>query len=401
MSPRPPDLPMKILHIAPTPFFSDRGCHIRIHDQIAALQRQGHDILLTTYHHGRDVPGITTRRSLRVPWYSKVDAGFSWHKIYLDVLLFFTVWRACLNFKPDVIHGHLHEGAALGWATSLLASARKIPVVFDVQGSLTGEIKAYGSLGPLKKLLFLFTWLEKLVCKLPDFFICSSEAAAHLMKAEFGVPEEKIRVIREGVDESTCSVDDAKSVRKRLGIPQEKKIVGYIGSLIQAKGVDLLIQAMPAIRQRVENVHFLLAGYPLEDCRGRVDAIGAGDVTTLCGKVDYFQLFSHLAVIDVAVDPKEEGSGEGSGKILNYMAAGLPVVCFDTPANRALLGTNGIFAAPGDVMNLSEKIADVLADGSQASRIGAMNKERAFRDHCQASRTEVLEEIYQRLLADR
>ncbi|WP_031387045.1 glycosyltransferase family 4 protein [Desulfonatronum thiodismutans] len=391
---------MKILHIAPTPFFSDRGCHIRIHDQIAALQRQGHDVLLTTYHHGRDVPGIPTRRSLRVPWYSKVDAGFSWHKLYLDVLLFFTVWRACLNFKPDIIHGHLHEGAALGWATSLLASARKIPVVFDVQGSLSGEIKAYGSLGPLKKLLFLFTFLEKLVCKLPDFFVCSSEAAAHLMKAEFGVPEDKIRVIREGVDESSCSVDDASCLRESLGIPQEKMVVGYIGSLVRAKGIDLLIQAMPAIRQRVENVHFLLAGYPLEECQGRVDAIGTADVTTLCGKVDYFQLFSHLSVIDVAVDPKQEGSGEGSGKILNYMSAGLPVVCFDTPANRALLGADGRYAAPGDAMDLAEKIVALLLDSDQARIIGGNNQSCVFTKYSATTQARALEDIYRRLVTN-
>lgn len=388
---------MKILHIAPTPFFSDRGCHIRIHDQIAALQRQGHDVLLATYHHGRGVPGIPTRRSLRVPWYSKVDAGFSWHKMYLDVLLFFTAWRACLSFKPDIIHGHLHEGAALGWATSLLASARKIPVVFDVQGSLSGEIKAYGSLGPLKKLVFLFTWIEKLVCKLPDFFVCSSEAAAHLMKAEFGVPEDKVRVIREGVDVATCSVNNAKSVRERLGIPREKKVVGYVGSLVQAKGIDLLIQAMPIVRQRVGNVHFLLAGYPVEDCQERVDTMGTGDVTTLCGKVDYFQLFSHLAVIDVAVDPKVEGSGEGSGKILNYMAAGLPVVCFDTPANRAMLGDTGIFAAPGDVMDLAEKIIMLLLNPDQACLAGANNQACAYAKYLATTQVKALEEIYRRL----
>ncbi|GAB6059911.1 glycosyltransferase family 4 protein [Desulfonatronum parangueonense] len=392
---------MKILHIAPTPFFSDRGCHIRIHDQIAALQRQGHEVLLTTYHHGRDVPGIPTRRSLRVPWYTKVDAGFSWHKMYLDVLLFFTVLRACLTFKPDVIHGHLHEGAALGWATSLLASARKIPVVFDVQGSLSGEIKAYGSLGPLKKLVFLFVWLEKLVCRLPDFFVCSSEAAADLLKSEFGVAEAKISVIREGIDASTCSVDDTGSVRKRLGIPREKKVVGYIGSLVQAKGIDLLIQAMPVIRQRVENVHFLLAGYPFEKCRERVTAMGAGDVTTLCGKVDYFQLFSHLAVIDVAVDPKEEGTGEGSGKILNYMAAGLPVVCFDTPANHALLGDDGVYAIPGDARDLAEKIVGLLQDPQQAQRIGANNQARAFANYSASDQAKALEVIYRRLTTDR
>ena len=52
---------MKVLHIAPTPFFADRGCHIRIRNEIEALRQEGIEVVLCTYHHGQDVAGIKAR----------------------------------------------------------------------------------------------------------------------------------------------------------------------------------------------------------------------------------------------------------------------------------------------------------------------------------------------------
>ena len=46
--------------------------------------------------------------------------------------------------------------------------------------------------------------------------------------------------------------------------------------------------------------------------------------------MDFFELPRYLSMADVAVDPKIDEAGEGSGKIFNYMGAGLPVVCFNT-----------------------------------------------------------------------
>ena len=55
---------MKILIIAPTPFFADRGCHMRILEEARALRKLGHEITITTYHHGRNVDNLDIRRSL-------------------------------------------------------------------------------------------------------------------------------------------------------------------------------------------------------------------------------------------------------------------------------------------------------------------------------------------------
>src|SRR4051794_1135247 len=86
--------PLRILMVAPTPYFSDRGCHVRIYEEAKALQAQGHRLLIVTYHLGRDMDGIETLRIPTVPWYRKTSAGPSWHKPYLDVLLFFRALKA-------------------------------------------------------------------------------------------------------------------------------------------------------------------------------------------------------------------------------------------------------------------------------------------------------------------
>lgn len=129
-----------VLMVAPTPFFADRGCHVRILGEIRALQEEGCDITLCTYHNGRDIPGIRTVRIPCVPWYNKLAAGPSNHKYYLDLLLLWKSLATALRRRPDVIHAHLHEGAAIG---RFLSVVLRRPLVFDYQGSLTDELASH------------------------------------------------------------------------------------------------------------------------------------------------------------------------------------------------------------------------------------------------------------------
>ena len=107
---------MKILFVAPTPFFADRGTHIRILEEALALEKLGHQITIATYHIGRDIyqdveTKIDVRRIRRwLFWYKKLEAGPDWQKILLDLMLMRKVFYLARTQKPDVIHGHLHEG---------------------------------------------------------------------------------------------------------------------------------------------------------------------------------------------------------------------------------------------------------------------------------------------------
>ena len=74
----------RVLMIAPTPFFSDRGCHVRIYEEAAELGRRGVEVKVVTYPLGQDPPGIAVTRAARIVPYRRAEAGPSWRRLPLD-----------------------------------------------------------------------------------------------------------------------------------------------------------------------------------------------------------------------------------------------------------------------------------------------------------------------------
>ena len=110
--------------------------------------------------------------------------------------------------------------------------------------------------------------------------------------------------------------------------------------------------------------------------KAKADGMGLADHSTFTGRIAYEQAPGHLALGDVAVGPKMSAT-EGSGKLLNYMAMGLPVVAFDTPVSREYLAGHGSYAAPGDAGQLAERVLELVADRDGAARAGRRLRERA------------------------
>ena len=391
---------MKILHIAPTPFFSDRGCHIRILGEIKHLQSLGHAIMLATYHIGKDINNLNINRIINIPWYRKLEAGGSWHKLYLDILLLWTSIRTFLKFKPDIIHGHLHEGALIGWLVSLLASSERIPVVFDVQGSLSGEMESYGLINKKSMLKHIFFFIEKLICKLPQYFVCSAESNRSFLRSAMNLPDQKLFTVLDGIDSDLFYLLPGDKIREEIGIQNSKKIVLYTGSLMQSKGIDYFMEAIPEIIKHYHDVHFLIVGYPVEHSRRRAEQLKVENFIHFTGNVNYFELPKYLYIADVAVDPKVDDAGEGSGKIVNYMGAGLPIVCFESENNRAFLAENGFYAKPRDSSDLATKISHVLKNDEVATASGRANQKRVFENFSWAMSGEVLLQVYRQAIQD-
>lgn len=370
------DRPLKVLMIAPTPFFADRGCHMRILGEIRALQNLGYDIVLCTYHIGRDIPGIKTERIITIPWYHKLEAGSSWHKFYIDILLFFKSLRVFWREKPDIIHGHLHEGAIIGHFVRKL-SFRKVPLVFDSQGSLTRELLTYSFFKEGSLLQRLFGSIERWISRMPEYTVGSNVSVSEFLVQEMHLPVARVDTVIDGVhgdffDPKTVDPD----LRKKLGLDPMKRIVLYTGALLKSKGIDYLWQAIPHVLKKNPDCFFVIVGYPVEDSKALVESLGVGDQVLFVGQVDYFQLPSYLYLADLAVDPKLDEAGEASGKIINYMGAALPIVCFEGPNNRKFLGEHGIFARSGDPVDLADKIVATLLDRGGARAIGLNNQKR-------------------------
>jgi glycosyltransferase involved in cell wall biosynthesis len=187
----------RVLMIAPTPFFADRGCHVRILGEAKALIRLGHELILCTYFLGRDVDGIPTERTIAFPWYRKLSAGPSWHKLYIDLFLLWKVLMTCRRFRPDIIHAHLHEGVVIGKIASRLFH---IPLIADLQGSLTEEMLAHGFLPNRRWPVALCRWLERKINQMPAHVIVSSTQTARACIDRYGIAASRVSSVMDGVD---------------------------------------------------------------------------------------------------------------------------------------------------------------------------------------------------------
>jgi glycosyltransferase involved in cell wall biosynthesis len=151
----------------------------------------------------------------------------------------------------------------------------------------------------------------------------------------------------------------------------------YLGLLADYQGTDHLLQAAAAICRRRDDVHFVIAGFPSVDrYRQQAERLGIASHCSFPGKVPYEDAPAMLGLGDVAVAPKLSAT-EGAGKLLNYMAMGLPAVAFDTPVSREYLGDDGIYAAAGDSLALAHEIEALLDDASARQQLSARLRARA------------------------
>lgn len=350
--------------VAPTSFFADYGCHVRILEEVRALEARGHTVRVCTYHNGRDLPGVDIRRSVDVPWLKRAEVGSSRHKAYLDVALFAETLRQAIGFRPDIIHGHLHEGALIG---AVVGRILRKPVVFDYQGSLTEEMLDHGFIRKRGLRERFFRRLEHRIDRLPAAIIASGIAAVSYLHAT-GLSSEQVVLIHDGVDICRFNPEIARAerdaVRERLGIPLDAPVVVYLGLLAEYQGTSLLLDAAKIIRARRDDVYVVVAGYPGADRYSfQATAMGLNGHVLFPGRVAYEDAPALLAAGDVAVAPKLSTT-ESNGKLLNYMALGLPVVATDTPTNRAILGGLGHIVSPGDPQSLADTIERALTDSS-------------------------------------
>src|SRR5690242_10736970 len=119
---------VRILMIAPEPFFEPRGTPFSEFHRIRALTRLGHTVDLATYPFGRDVQiaGLQTFRCVKPPFLSRVRIGPSWAKVPLDLSLAFTATRLALTRRYDAVHSH-EEGGLIG---ILLARWLRVPHLY-------------------------------------------------------------------------------------------------------------------------------------------------------------------------------------------------------------------------------------------------------------------------------
>lgn len=369
-------------------------------EETLALQELGHEVLIVTYYMGNDVPGLSIQRTWPLPWRADYEVGSSRHKIAFDLYLTAKSIQVGYQFRPDIIHGHMHEGALIG---SLVARLLRKPLVFDFQGSLTGEMVDHNFLNPSGPFFPWVRHLEGIIDRLPDIILTSSIRAQRLLSQKFGVNETIINTLPDCVDANrfnpaNFSEEDREKLRQDLGIPPKRPIVVYLGLLTDYQGIPHLLQAAAFIKKQGNLIHFLVMGFPnVEHYQQMADKLDVSDQVTFTGRIGYVDAPRYLSLGDLAVSPKVSAT-EGSGKVLNYMAMGLPTIASDTPVHHEYLADLGIYLTPGDSIGLAETIARYFNNPNETSCLGRKLRERAIDNYNWRQAGEIISLIYERLL---
>ena len=379
--------------IAPTPFFSDRGCHVRIYEEATALLKKGHEVKICTYHLGKDMPKIPTIRTINIAWYKKVSAGASFHKIYIDVLLFFLVMHTARRYKPDVIYAHLHEGAFLGKVVSKIFG---IPLFFDYQGSLVGEMLDHNFIKKGSLLYKIFNKLENYVNKSADVIFTSSSVAYEKLQKRL---KHKTRIVLliDGVDVRQFKPYKLDIKYPKISIPNKCIKVVYLGLLNKYQGIDKLLDIIRIIYNYRDDIHFIIMGYPnVEFYKKRCVHLEIDSITHFIGRIPYLEAAKYLSYGDIAISPKLSKT-EANGKLLDYMACGLPTITFDSPVNREVLGDYGIYAKWNDATSFANCIATLADNKELRMDLSKKLRDRVIQNFTWENQIEIIEEWLNKL----
>ncbi len=391
----------KVLMIAPTSFFSDYGGHIRILEETLALQELDNRICIVTYYKGKDVPALDIRRTAPLPYRTEYEVGSSRHKIAFDVYLALKSLRVALRERPDIIHAHMHEGTLIGW---VIARLLRIPLIFDFQGSLTAEMIDHGFLTHGSFWHRAIRRTERFIDHRADMILTSSKQVMKRLHEEFRMPVDRLHPLPDCVDierfNSGRFTDEQKAaVRTRYNIPADIPLIVYLGLLTDYQGIPHMLKAAAHLRDQGEIFHFLIMGFPsVQHYRQMAQNMGVSDVVTFTGRVPYNEAPRLLSAGDFAITAKMS-STEGSGKMLNYMALGLPVVAYDTPVHREYLGAHGTYVPAGDQIGLADAIQTLIhTPPPERHEIGNQLRQRVTTHFTWPAAAQQIDTIYQTLL---
>lgn len=285
----------------------------------------------------------------------------------------------------------------IGLCLKLMFFWNRTPLIADIQGSLSGELDTHGAFKKLPFLKWLTRLLEKVLLICANHIVCSSTHSMSKIINEFGISSDKVSLAQDGAEASASLSDEqASSLLAKLGINKVECLVVYSGALLDAKGLNELKQVLLDSKDN-QKLHFLIIGYPTENLTPFLCEHDLEEKCSLTGQVAFEELPNYLRLADIAIDPKCSDAGEGSGKMLNYIAAGLPVVAFNSQNNIEFLPKDTQLAnSPKEMVSLLDQLSHDSELRAKAAKRNFAHFEKFYGWNVTAQQ---LNKVYQKLLS--
>ena len=379
--------PLRILMLAPQPFFEVRGTPLAVLALVRALTALGHQVDLLTFAQGEDVavPGLRHLRSLRLP-VGRVRAGASLAKLVLDVpFMARAAWRMAVG-GYDVVHA-VEEAAHLA---APIARLLRIPLVVDVDSSVSDQLveSGFARRGPL---LWAARALERRALRQSAAVITVCASLTDLVRER--APTARVFQIEDPplLDAAPADAAQADALRRELSL-DPRPVVLYSGNFEPYQGVPLLIEAAV----RLPEAQFVFMGGEPDQVAvaGRSAlALGCAERCLFTGKRPPAELGRFLALADVLVSPRRRGVNTPF-KVYTYLASGRPLVATRIGAHTQLLDDSLAFLALPEADALAAGIRAALADPAEARRRADRGRALVEREYSAARYAEKVRDAY-------
>lgn len=373
------------------PRFPEDGAGRFMHSIAEALVRQGHEVhAVIPYHPAiRPQPGPVHIHPFRYIWPDRwaimgyaqaMHSDRALHKsAYLLAPLFFAsafrkLVQLHLQHRFDIIHAHwVIPNAPMAALFSRLSGT---PLLITLHGSDIFVARKNALLG----------WLAG-VCFRQAHAVTACSPQLYEGAVALGADVQRTHLLLWGADPARFDPSQAppRSVlRAQIGLPEDAPVVLSLGRLVKKKGVEYLVQALPALREHIPNVLVVIAGdgperEPLEQLAVH---LGVRESVRFVGAVLWQHVPAYLHASDVFVVPSvvdESGNLDGlPTTILEAMAAAKPVVASAVAGIPLVVEheKTGLLVPQRDPHALAAALTALLQDEQSRVRLGNAARQR-------------------------
>jgi glycosyltransferase involved in cell wall biosynthesis len=280
----------------------------------------------------------------------------------IDPMAFWRLRRHLRHVQPDLVHTWLFDANTYGRMAALTTGVQRL--VASERGIDVWKMDHELA-------------LDRRLARFTDRVVINS-AAVERFYVHAGLPPQRITVIPSGVPPSQPSPVSRAELLDELGLPQDAKLIAYLGPLTVNKRLKELIWAADQLRAVNTPAHLLIIGDgPLRSALERYRRLNRIEdrVHFLGARDDVARILPHVGVLWQA------GCCEGqSSAILEAMAAGVPVVAANTPGNRELVieGETGYLVPMNQRAGFARCTLSVIENPELAQRLGAAGRRRAL-----------------------
>jgi glycosyltransferase involved in cell wall biosynthesis len=294
--------------------------------------------------------------------------------------------RQIRDWRIDVMHMHngYYRGQMLSYLAARAAGVRKVYVTEH--------------LAPQHNERLDHTILRNLFVRNIDGMICVSTKNREQRAQFLETPADRTFVVENGIDVDDfvpIPLEQLDLLRQQHGIPADAQIVGSLVRFEPEKGLNYLMDAMPAIRAACPKAHLLLVGDGSlrDELAAHAERLGVSDYVHFAG----FQTEPrpYLGLIDVFVLPVPVGSM--SIALLEAMAMRRAVVMtFGGEGEAVVHGKTGFCAEPRNAQSLANYTISVLQSEALRQQLGNAARQHVEQHFSAATTARKLERLYSR-----